>query len=351
MSRPSKIGLVGLGYWGPNLLRNLVAAIGGSEIVAIDHRVDRRAAVCANYPAVSEAASLEEALEKHELAGVVVATPVTTHYELARMALEAGCHVMVEKPLAASSEDARSLVELADLRGLTLMVGHTFLFSPRVERICELVAEGRLGRVQYVTSSRLNLGLHQADVSVIWDLAPHDFSIIFRVLGEFPESVHTSGRAMVRHDRLDVAFVNLTFPSGIVASVSVSWLAPSKARSTVLVGDRQMLVFDDIDNEQPIKLYDKGVVLSDSVDFGEHQLTYRFGDMLAPHVPAREPLARQVEHFIACSNGFGECVSDGWFGLGVVQALEAAEQSWALGGAAVDIAPVDRPLVPAAALA
>ncbi len=333
----SKIAVVGLGYWGPNLLRNLVATVGGDQVVAVDSSLDRLAKACAFYPSIAGARSLEEALDEHDLLGVIIATPVGTHYPLARMALEAGCHVLVEKPLAASTEEAADLVGLAAARRLQLMVGHTFLFSPRVEMICQYLEQGRLGAVQYVTSSRLNLGLHQSDISVIWDLAPHDFSIIFRILNDYPTSISTSGRAVVRRGTPDVAFMNLHFPSGVVASVSVSWLAPSKARNTVVVGDEQMLVYDDSDNEQPIKLYDKGVILPEPGNFGEHQLTYRYGDMLAPHVPPREPLAREIEHFVACCNGFTQCTSDGVFGLGVVAALEAAEESWRLGGIPVEL--------------
>ena len=337
MSRKSAIAVVGLGYWGPNLLRNLVATVGGDQVVAVDASVDRLAKACALYPAVAGVRSLEEAIEKHDLVGVIIATPVTTHHHLARMALEAGCHVLVEKPLAASTAEAMDLLELARARDRRIVVGHTFLFSPRVERIREYLTAGRLGKVQYVTSSRLNLGLHQSDISVIWDLAPHDFSIIFHILDECPTSVSTSGRAVVRGGSPDVAFINLMFPSGVVASVSVSWLAPSKARNTVVVGDEQMLVYDDCDNEQPLKLYDKGVVVPEPGNFGEHQLTYRVGDMLAPHVPSREPLAREIEHFVACCNGFAPSISDGEFGLGVVTALEAAERSWHLGGVPVDV--------------
>ncbi len=336
----TKFAVVGLGYWGPNLLRNLVANAGGAQVVAVDQSVDRLAETCAHYPTVACASSLEQALDEHDIGGVLIATPVSTHHHLARTALDAGCHVLVEKPLAASTEEAEDLVTSAEAARRTLMVGHTFLFSPRVDLIHELVTHGRLGNIQYVTSARLNLGLHQADVSVIWDLAPHDLSIIFHILGEFPETVRTSGRAVVHTDRPDVAFITLTFPSGVVALVSISWLAPSKARNMVVVGDEQMLVYDDIDNEQPIKLYDKGVIRPEPGNFGEHQLIYRHGDMLAPHVVAQEPLAREVAHFLACAAGVQMCRCDGWFGLGVVRVLEAAERSWNLGGDAVPLAPL-----------
>ncbi len=334
-ARGAKVALIGLGYWGPNLLRSLVALAGSEHVVVVDRAIDRLAAACAQYPATVGCESLDEALDSNNIWATVIATPVSTHHSLVCTALEAGSHVLVEKPLARSALEAADLVVRAERAQRTLMVGHTFLFSPRVELIERVVRDGHLGTIQYVTSARLNLGLHQPDVSVIWDLAPHDLSIIFRVLGEVPVRVRTTGRAMVRADRPDVAFLQLDFPSGVVASVSLSWLAPSKARNTVFVGDRQMLVYDDLKAEQPIRLYDKGITLTEPDNFGEHQLTYRHGDVLAPHVPAREPLAQEVAHFLECCAGDHECRSDARFGLDVVRCLEAAEQSWLEDGEAV----------------
>jgi predicted dehydrogenase len=334
-----KVAIVGLGYWGPNLLRNLVALIGPDSVVVVDHSLDRIAAVIPQYPGVTYYLSLEQALDDDEVVAVIVATPVSSHAGLVYQALEAGRHVLVEKPLAGSVADAVGLVAFAEEQRRVLMVGHTFLFSPRVERMMEYVQEGRLGTLQYATSSRLNLGLHQRDVGVIWDLAPHDFSILFHLLGEFPVSAQTSGRSVVRTGCLDVAFVNLSFGSGIVVSVDVSWLAPRKIRNTVLVGDRQMMVYDDLNSEEPVKIYDKGVVIPDPDSFGEHQLTYRHGDVQAPYISPREPLAQELAHFLACIDGTEACRSDGYFGLQVVKALEAAERSWQQGGWPVAIEP------------
>ncbi|HSH61473.1 MAG TPA: Gfo/Idh/MocA family oxidoreductase [Acidimicrobiales bacterium] len=334
-----KTAIVGLGYWGPNLLRNLVALRGPEAVVVVERSLDRIAAVATQYPSVACSTSLDQVLDDDEVQAVILATPVSTHAELAIAALEAGRHVLVEKPLAASVADAVAVVELAEQRQRVLMVGHTFLFSPRVELMAQCLADGRLGRVQYATSSRLNLGLHQRDIGVIWDLASHDFSILFHLLGEFPESVQTAGRGMVRNSNLDVAFMTLTFPSGIVASVDVSWLAPRKVRNTVLVGNQRMMIYDDLDNEGPVKIYDKGVVLPDPENFGEHQLTYRHGDVLAPFVPPREPLNQELCHFLDCIEGSVPlpCRSDGQFGLRVVEALEAAERSWRQGGQPVAV--------------
>ncbi|MDP9418713.1 MAG: Gfo/Idh/MocA family oxidoreductase [Actinomycetota bacterium] len=335
----TKVAVVGLGYWGPNLLRNLVTLRGPECVVVVERSLERIAAVATQYPSITCSTSLDQVLDDEDVGAVVLATPVATHAELALAALDAGRHVLVEKPLAASVTDAVAVVERAEKHQRVLMVGHTFLFSPRVELMAQYLAEGRLGRVQYATSSRLNLGLHQRDVGVIWDLASHDFSILFHLLGEFPVSVQTAGRGMVRRDNLDVAFITLTFPSGILASVDVSWLAPRKVRNTVVVGNRQMMVYDDLDNEGPIKIYDKGVVIPDPENFGEHQLTYRHGDILAPFVPPREPLAQELAHFLDCIGGEAPrpCRSDGHFGLRVVEALEAAERSWRQGGRPVAV--------------
>jgi predicted dehydrogenase len=332
-----KTAMVGLGYWGPNLLRNLITLRGVASVVCVDQSVDRLAALLPQYPSIEQRLSLEQALHDPEVNSVVLATPVNTHAALARRALEAGCHVLVEKPLTSSSIEARELVELAAERRLTLMVGHTFLFSPRVELIARYVAEGRLGRIEYATSARLNLGLHRADVDVIWDLAAHDFSILFYLLGEFPSTVQTTGRGVLRPQALDTAFINMEFPSGIVTSVSVSWMSPRKVRNTVIVGNRQMVIYDDLDQDEPVKIYDKGVEVADPQDFGEHQLTYRQGDLLVPHVPPREPLAQELEHFLASVETGASCRSDGAFGLRVIEVLEAAEASWLNHGEAVGV--------------
>lgn len=332
-----KVALVGLGYWGSKLLRNLEALTGPNELLAIDADLERLLAVSSAHPQVACAASMEAALSDDDVRAVLIATPLETHASLAREALNAGRHVFVEKPLAGCSADAVELAVLAERRKLTLMVGHTFLFSPRVERVAAFLRTGRMGQLHYVISSRLNLGLHRSDANVIWDLAPHDFSILFHLLEEAPVVAQTMAQSVVRPGIPDVAFINLTFPSGVIAHVTVSWLAPRKERKTVLVGQRHMTVYDDTDGDEPIKIYDKGVELPESSDFGENQLTYRYGDMVAPHVPAHEPLAVELAHFLACVEDGKRCLSDGWFGVQVVRALEAAERSWRQGGVPVEI--------------
>jgi predicted dehydrogenase len=331
-----KLALVGLGYWGEKILRNLVALVGPDNLLAIDRRPERQRAMQMMYPGVTCAGTIDAALTDDDVQAVVLATPAATHSALGYQVLHAGRHLMVEKPLATSVADAERLVELAAHRDLRLMVGHTFLYSPRVEVLADAVAEDRIGDVHYATTSRLNLGLYQEDINVIWDLAPHDFSILFHVLREFPVAVQTMARSS-RRGVPDVAFMHLEFPSGVIASATVSWRAPRKVRNTVVVGDRGMIVYDDTQPDEPIKLYDRGVVGLESASFGEHQLTYRFGDTISPHVSAVEPLTVQLGHFLSCIELGQDCTSDGPFGLEVVRALESADRSWQMGGVPVTI--------------
>jgi predicted dehydrogenase len=332
-----KIVLVGVGYWGSKLLRNLVGLVGSERLVVVDAHLDRLGAACKHYPSVECALDLRAALDDPDVSSVVIATPVETHAELATMALEAGRHVLIEKPMSTAVSDARSLTRLAEERSLVLMVGHTFLFSPRVEWIADRLNREPVGSMHYVTSARLNLGRHRSDANVIWDLAPHDFSIILHLLREDPVTVQTAARCVLRRDLPEVAFIDLTFPSGVIASVNVSWLAPRKVRSLVLVGRSGMIVYDDTDADEPVKVYDKGVLGEDEEGFGEHQLTYRHGDTIAPHIKVREPLAEELEHFLACVDGGVRPRSDGRFGTRVVAALEAADRSWRLGGQPVEV--------------
>jgi predicted dehydrogenase len=340
-----RVALVGVGYWGEKVLRNLVALLGPRDVVAVDVRAERRRWVGDLYPGMRVEPSLEEALVDDEVVGSVIATPVESHVGLARQALEAGRHVLVEKPLGTSTAEAHAVAQLGADRHLKVMVGHTFLFSPRVEVLTSSVRQGRIGTVNYVTTSRLNLGLYRSDTNVIWDLAPHDFSIVFHVLDEYPALVQTMAQSSDRTNVPDVAFINLSFPSGAIASVTVSWRAPRKVRNTVVVGDRGMIVYDDTQPDEPVKLYDRGVVRPESASFGENQLTYRYGDTVSPHVSAQEPLLLELRHFLECIEHDEESRSDGWFGLEVVRALEAADRSWRLDGAPVTIAsrPVKRP--------
>lgn len=325
-----KIGVIGLGYWGPNLLRNIYAngRCGDKNIVICDSDASRLERTGVRYPALRRTTNYRDLIEDTEIDAVVISTGVSSHFPLAKEALTAGKHVFVEKPFALSSAEAEELVELADRKGLVSMVGHTFLYSPPVLKTKEIIDAGELGTIHFITSTRVNLGLHQRDVSVIWDLAPHDFSMIFYWLGEEPDEVEAFGEAFVQEGIPDVAFVNLHFPGGAIANIQLAWLAPSKLRRTVIVGSSKMLVYDDTEPYEKIKVYDKGVVKTvEPESFGEFHLSYRTGDIVSPKLPGIEPLAAEMEDFLACVESGGTPRSSGLNGLQVVKALERAERS------------------------
>ena len=322
-----KTGVIGLGYWGPNLLRNLYSNKRRGELVICDSNPVRLEKIRSRYPDVSFTPNCQDLFDDSSLDAVVIATNVSSHYPLAKKALLAGKHVFVEKPFAASIAEAEELVDLGRSKGLVTMVGHTFMFSPPVIKTKEIIDSGELGDIHFITSSRVNLGLHQKDVSVIWDLAPHDFSMLFYWLGEEPSTVSAFGHAYVLDGIPDVAFINLAFPSGAIANVQVAWLAPSKLRRTVIVGSRKMLVYDDTEPIEKIKIYDKGVDVIEPETFGEYQLTYRTGDIVSPKLLAGEPLAAEMEEFLSCIETGNNPKSSGEEGLAVVRALELADAS------------------------
>jgi predicted dehydrogenase len=262
------VAVVGLGYWGPNIVRNLVELPGAEVAVVCDQRQDSLDRISAKYPFIPTTTDYEEMLEDPSIDAVAIVTPVSTHYPLAKAALEAGKHVFVEKPLAGSSEDARALMAMADQNDLVLMPGHTFLYSPPVNSVRNLIQNGDLGEIYFVSTSRVNLGLHQKDVSVAWDLAPHDFSILRYWIDDVPSCVSAMSRGCIMPDTPDVAFINLEYPSGTLANVELSWLAPSKLRRTTIVGSRLMVVYDDTSTE-PVRVFDSGVDMPDPGSFGE----------------------------------------------------------------------------------
>ncbi len=336
---PLGIGVVGLGYWGPQLLRNLLMLPDVAVPLVCDGRELALEAVLRRNPTVEGVTELEALLDNESIAAVAVATPVKTHFDIARRCLLAGKHVFVEKPLASSSAEAEELIRLADERGLVLMPGHTFLYSPPVNIVGELIAQGELGEPLFVTTSRVNLGIHQSDVSVIWDLAPHDFSILHYWLGQIPSRVSALVRSCVVPTTADVAFVSLEFPSGTIAHVELAWLAPSKLRRTAVVGSKKMVVYDDTSNE-PVRIFDKGVSLPDPGDFGQHQLAYRSGPIISPAVPIDEPLQLEMEDFCTAIRTGAKPKSSASLGLTVVRMMEAVDLSIADGGAPVSL-PVD----------
>jgi predicted dehydrogenase len=328
---PVRLAVVGLGYWGPNLVRNLVELPEAELAYICDLRDDALSAVGRRYPAARCTTSFEEVLADPDVDGVAIATPVSTHYDLARTALEAGKHVLVEKPLAASSREGEELLEAAADRGLVLMAGHTFVYSPPVNVVYELIRSGELGEIYFISTSRVNLGLHQSDTSVAWDLGPHDFSILLHWLGERPETVRAVGRDSIVPGVADVAFVTLSFPSGIVAQVELSWLSPSKLRRTVVVGSEKMVVYED-GAPEAIRLFDHGVVYSDPETFGQYQLSYRTGDIIAPKLPTHEPLSVELADFARAIREGSEMPYHSLLARDVVAITEAASRSLDAGG-------------------
>jgi len=335
-----RVGIVGLGYWGPNLLRVLSEREDVDVTWLCDLDEERMRRVARRHPAARTTARVADLRCDDDLDAIVIATPVFTHYELARSSLLAGKHTLVEKPLALSANEAEDLIDLADEVGRTLMCGHTFLYSPPVRAVGKMLRDGVLGDLYFISSSRVNLGLHQRDVSVIWDLGPHDFSILLSWLGELPSKVRASGRAAVVPGIYDVAFVTMEFPSGVLANVELSWLAPSKLRRTVLVGSKRMVVYED-GSQEPVRVFDHGVVYEDPETFGQYHLSYRTGDITSPKLSTEEPLATELDAFLSQCRTTSPNGDDLALARDVVRLLEAADQSLVGGGAEIEI-PADR---------
>jgi predicted dehydrogenase len=324
--------MIGFGYWGPKLARNFSEIASARLCWVADLDPGRLERVREQYPAVRTTDNPEEVLDA-DVDAVVLATPVRTHHRLARKALLAGKHVMVEKPLTASAAEAEDLVALAESRGLTLMVGHTFIYNPAVRKLRELIAGGELGEIYYVDSARLNLGLFRTDVNVLWDLAPHDVSILLYVIGADPVTVSARGAAHITPGIHDVAYLEAQFPGDQLAHVHVSWLDPCKVRRVTVVGSRKMLVYDDLLDGERIRIYDKGVDRPYETDrFSDFHLAYRYGDVTIPHIPFEEPLRRQCTHFLDCIRDGSRPETDGLSALRVVRILEQADRSLHDGG-------------------
>jgi predicted dehydrogenase len=336
---PVRVAVVGLGYWGPNLLRNLVELECADVARLCDARAEQLHPFAVRYPAITSSTHFGDVIDDETVEAVVIATPVSTHFRLASVALRAGKHVFVEKPLAPSSAEARSLIDLAEERGLVLMPGHTFLYSPPVVFIRELIESGALGELYFVSMSRVNLGLHQPDVSVAWDLGPHDFSILRYWLDESPTSVSALSRACVIPGTPDVAFINLTYPSGTIAHIELAWLAPSKLRRTAIVGSERMVVYDDTSTE-PVRVFNSGATFRDPESFGEYQLSYRTGDIVSPRIDGVEPLLLQMQDFCRAIREGDEPRSSATIGLEVVETIEAVDRSLSSSGMQMAVEPV-----------
>ncbi|MBN1825963.1 MAG: Gfo/Idh/MocA family oxidoreductase [Candidatus Eisenbacteria bacterium] len=334
-----RIAVIGAGYWGPNFVR-IFSQLPNSEVAYVcDKRAERLAQMKLLYPLVNTTSRLEDVLEDDGVDGVVVATPVATHHNVAKQVLEAGKHVLVEKPLCLSTNDADDLIATSKKSGTVLMVGHTFLFTAAVNKVKDLLRDGELGDIHYIASNRLNLGIFQEDMNVIWDLAPHDISILHYVLERDPIEVSAHGQSFIRKPIEDVAFVTLRFPGDVVAHLHVSWLDPCKIRRTTFVGSKKMVVYDDIETLEKIRIYDKGVDVQPHYDtFGEFHLAYRFGDIFTPKLVDQEPLKAEAKHFL---DGIDQGkVTRGTAAEGrlVVRVLEAASESLEKNGAFIPLA-------------
>src|SRR5215831_7620495 len=322
------IGLAGYGYWGPNLARNFNNIEGAQTIAICDSDLTKLSLIKRRHPGTIATTEFRDLLTDSRVDAIAIATPVCSHYELALAALKAGKHVFVEKPLAQTSEQVRHLIEEADRRNLILMVDHTFLYTPAVQKIRELIVGGVLGNIYYYNGIRASLGLFQQDVNVIWDLAVHDMSIIQYLLNEVPVAVSATAACHVAGTPANMAHITLFFQSSCIAHVSVNWLSPVKVRQTYIGGSRKMIVYDDLEATEKIKVYDKGITVK-TAEENAHQLRigYRAGDMWAPHLPAKEALQTEAEHFVHCFTTGEAPISNAVTGLLVVDILEAATHS------------------------
>lgn len=333
-----RVGVVGYGYWGPNLLRTFTE-IPGSEVVAVaDRDPDRLAQAQDRFPQVEVFANSHDRLVDLDLDAVVVCTPPETHYEVARRFVESDLDVFVEKPLTTDASSAAELVELADARGRVLMVGHIGAYAPAVRAMKELIDRGDLGDIAYLDAARGGLGLFHPSLNVIWDLAPHDISILMYLLDACPISVSARGSACVKETIEDVAYITLGFPNGVLAHLRLSWLDPCKTRRVTVVGRQQMAVYDDLENHEKLKVYDKHVDAIRHTDtFGEHQFAYHYGSVVSPYLHQDEPLKLECLHFLESVRDRRSPLTDGLNGLSVVRVIEAAQWSLQCGGVQVPI--------------
>jgi predicted dehydrogenase len=338
-----RVGIIGYGYWGPNLVRNFSSCPLTQVAAVCDASPARREAAARAHPHAPQVASLDELLDLKPDA-VAIATPVSSHFALASRCLQAGLHVMVEKPLTTTVKDAHALVDIADRAGKVLMVDHTYLFNGAVQKIREIVDRGELGDLYYVDSVRINLGLFQHDVNVIWDLAPHDLSIVDHILGGDARSISAWGCAHADPNIEDIAYVNVDYGDRLMANFHVNWLSPVKIRQMIFAGSRKSLIFNELNTTEPIKVYSRGVDFAETEEERRRLLvSYRSGDVWSPDVPTVEALQAAVTHFAECIRTGQEPISDGRLGLRVVKLLESATRSIKAQGGRVVLGPAARP--------
>jgi len=319
-------GVIGYGYWGPNIVRNL-AALDGSQVLAIaEISASARMRAQKAYPGIQVTDNVSEVMASPAIDAIAVITPVWTHYELAKTALENGKHVFVEKPFTSNVDQGEELIELARRKNLRIMVDHTFLFTGAVRKISQLIEEGSLGKLYYYDSTRVNLGLFQHDINVLWDLAPHDLSIMDHIIKGSPEAVVATGQKHLNcHE--DVAYMTLYFPDNVIAHIHVNWLSPVKVRTTLIGGEKRMLVWNDLEADEKLKIYDRGVDITNREGVYELLVSYRSGDMWSPQVEQIEALRHELNYFVECISSNRDPFNDGCAGLRVVKMLEAASES------------------------
>ncbi|WP_033341351.1 Gfo/Idh/MocA family protein [Catenuloplanes japonicus] len=335
----SGVALIGFGYWGPNLARNLQNHAGARWRYLVELSPERAARAQQLYPQVKVVSDLDVVLNDPEVTAAIVATPAATHTPLTRRLLDAGKHVMVEKPLALSTEDAASLATQADAAGRVLMVGHVFEYVPAVLEMKKIIDAGEIGDLLYLHSQRLNLGRIQSDVNAFTSIGPHDVSIANFLVGKGAEWVSARGARYLNENVDDVVFVTVGYPGGVLAHMHVSWLDPSKTRKTTVVGSKQMMVFDDVDSETKLRVYDKGADRLDPDAYGAWQYKLRDGAMRVPSLPMAEPLGAELKHFLECVDTGARPRTDGWNGVEVVAVLEAVEESLRKGGEQIAVNP------------
>lgn len=338
MKPPLAVGIAGCGYWGPNLARNFNSDTRVAVRALCDLNRERLVRVAESYPGVEIFTDFRRMLEKAKLDLVVIATPVRSHYQLSRAALLSGKHVLVEKPMAATSEECMDLIGIARIKSLILMVGHTYLYAPAVKRISEIIDSGEIGELKYINGQRLNLGLFQSDINVAWDLAPHDLSIILHLMKDSPVSVNCQGNSHVTPGVEDVTNLSLAFPRQRFATIQSSWIEPRKVRQMTFVGTRKMITYDDLQPLEKIRIYDVRVDCPPHyADFAEFHYSYHYGDCYLPKIEQAEPLKVMCSHFIDCIEGNSEPLTGGKSGMELVGLLEACSESLRCGGGPIAI--------------
>jgi predicted dehydrogenase len=330
------IGIIGYGYWGPNIVRNFNATEGARVVSICDRNKETLLRAGKSYPHLAVTSDCDELLKSTDIDAVAVITPVSTHYELAKKALQNGKHIFVEKPFTLNRDQAEELIELAEKKRLTIMVDHTFIFTGAVKKMKQLIEEKTLGDLYYYDSIRVNLGLFQSDVNVIWDLAPHDFAVMDHLIAEKPAALSACGKAHVNGFE-DTAYITVHFNNNMIAHFNVNWLSPVKVRTTLIGGEKKMLVWNDLEADEKIKIYDKGVEVSSRESTYTLMVSYRTGDMHAPRVEQVEALAMETRYFVTCVTRNERPLNDGASGLRVVKLLEACNASLKQNGREITI--------------